>query len=64
MKRVIETIGEEEAKLLPDLDVGEAIISGQSVQFPVLARMKPPQSRGESEEEDLIRDVLSFNPRT
>ncbi|MCL4531725.1 MAG: ATP-binding protein [Actinobacteria bacterium] len=63
VRRVIETIGEEEAKLLPDLDVGEAIISGQSVQFPVLARIKPPESRGDKEEEDLIRDVMNFSPK-
>lgn len=62
VRRVIETIGEEEAKLLPDLDVGEAIISGQSVQFPILARIKPPESRGDREEEDLIRDVQDYTP--
>lgn len=48
----------------PDPDVGEAIISGQSVQFPVLARIMPPESLGEREEEDLIRDVLDFSLRT
>jgi DNA helicase HerA-like ATPase len=35
VKAVIETVGEEEAKLLPDLDRGEALISGQCVQFVV-----------------------------
>jgi uncharacterized protein len=52
VKKVIETIGEDEAKLLPDLDVGEALLSGQFINFPVLVRMKAPVSKGEHEEED------------
>ncbi len=52
VRRVIESLGEAETRLLPDLDVGEAILSGQMVNFPVLVRMKPPSSRGEREEED------------
>ena len=52
VRRVIETLGEDEAKMLPDLDVGEAILSGQLINFPVLVRVKPPASQGEREEED------------
>lgn len=52
VRRVVETLGEQEARMLPDLDVGEAILSGQLVNFPVLARMKAPQSHGEREEKD------------
>jgi DNA helicase HerA-like ATPase len=52
IRRVIETLGEAESALLPDLDVGEALLSGQFINFPVLVRMKPPQSQGEREEED------------
>ncbi len=52
VRRVIESLGEDEARLLPDLDVGEAILSGQMVNFPVLVKMKEPASRGEREEED------------
>jgi uncharacterized protein len=52
VRRVVETLGEDDVKLLPDLDVGEAILSGQLVNFPVLARIKPPESKGEREEED------------
>jgi hypothetical protein len=52
VRRVIETLGEDEAKMLPDLDVGEAVLSGQLINFPVLVRMKPPESQGEREEED------------
>jgi DNA helicase HerA-like ATPase len=52
VRRVIETLGEEEASLLPDLDVGEALLSGQLINFPVLVRIKEPQSKGEREEQD------------
>jgi hypothetical protein len=52
VRRVIETLGEDEAKMLPDLDVGEAILSGQLINFPVLVRIKEPVSKGEREEED------------
>ena len=52
VRRVIETLGEDDASMLPDLDVGEAILSGQLINFPVLVRIKPPESKGEREEED------------
>jgi hypothetical protein len=38
--------------MLPDLDVGEAILSGQLINFPVLVRIKQPESKGEHEEVD------------
>ena len=52
VRKVIETLGEEDAKLLPDLDVGEALLSGQLTNFPVLVKMKEPESKGEHEEEE------------
>ena len=52
VRRSVETLGEDEARMLPDLDVGEALLTGQFVNFPVLARIKAPESRGEREEED------------
>lgn len=52
VRKVVETLAEDEARLLPDLDVGEAILSGQLINFPVLVRIKEPQSRGEREEDD------------
>lgn len=52
VRRVIETLGEDEARMLPDLDIGEAILSGQLINFPVLVRIKEPESRGEREERD------------
>ena len=50
VKRVVESLGEEEASLLPNLEVGEALLSGQMVNFPILVKMKEPKSRGEREE--------------
>jgi hypothetical protein len=52
VRKVIESLGEDDARLLPDLDVGEALISGQMINFPVLVKMKKPVSEGEHEEED------------
>jgi len=52
VRKVVETIGEDEARMLPDLDVGEAILSGQFINFPVLVKIKPPESKGEREEDD------------
>src|SRR5205814_7688297 len=39
VRRVIESLGEDEAKMLPDLDVGEALLSGQMINFPVLVKI-------------------------
>jgi uncharacterized protein len=52
VRKVIETLGEDEAHMLPDLDVGEALLSGQLINFPVLVRIKEPESKGEREEKD------------
>jgi hypothetical protein len=38
--------------MLPDLDVGEALLSGQLINFPVLVRIKAPESQEERREED------------
>jgi DNA helicase HerA-like ATPase len=52
VRKVVESLGEDDARILPDLDKGEAILSGEFISFPVLAKMKPPASRGELEEKD------------
>jgi DNA helicase HerA-like ATPase len=52
VRRVVESLGEDDAAMLPDLDVGEAILSGQLINFPVLVRIKQPVSEGEHEERD------------
>ena len=46
VRRVIESLGEEEARLLSDLDVGEALLSGQMVNFPVLSAYETAQISG------------------
>lgn len=52
VRKVVESLGEDDARMLPDLDKGEAILSGEFISFPVLVKMKPPVSRGEREETD------------
>jgi uncharacterized protein len=52
VRRVVESISEDETHLLPSLDVGEALLSGQFVNFPVLVKIKEPESKGEREEVD------------
>jgi uncharacterized protein len=52
VRKVIESLGEDDARMLPDLDKGEAILSGQLISFPVLVKIKEPESKGEREEED------------
>jgi uncharacterized protein len=63
VRRVVETLGEEEARMLPDLDVGEAILAGQLTHFPVLVRMQPPESKGEREEEDAFLKLEAVRAR-
>lgn len=63
VRRVIETLGENEARMLPDLDVGEAILSGQFINFPVLVKVKAPESRGEREEEDVFEELDAWLKR-
>lgn len=52
VRRTVESLGEDEAEILPDLETGEAIFAGQFVNFPVLAKGKPPESRSERETEE------------
>lgn len=61
VRKVIESLGEDEAKLLPDLDKGEAVLSGQLINFPVLVKMKPPASQGEREEKDAFEALEEAN---
>jgi DNA helicase HerA-like ATPase len=64
VRRVVESLTEDEARMLPALDVGEAILSGQFVNFPVLARITPPASQGEREEADAFAalDAIEDEP--
>ena len=57
VRKVVESLGEEDARMLPDLDVGEALLSGQLTNFPVLVRIRKPQAQGEHEEEDAFVEL-------
>jgi len=52
VRRTVESLGEDEAEILPDLEQGEAIFAGQFVNFPVLAKGKPPRSRSERDRQE------------
>lgn len=60
IKATIETIGREEANLLPSLGTGEAIISGQCVSFPILTKIIPAKTEGVYEEVDAFEDLLNW----
>ncbi|MYB92267.1 ATP-binding protein [Candidatus Poribacteria bacterium] len=64
VKRVVESLGEEEANLLPNLEVGEALLSGQMVNFPILVKMKEPESRGEREETNAFEYLKKVRTQT
>ena len=55
IKSTIETIGREEADLLTSLGIGEAIISGQCVNFPILCKISLPNTSGVYEESDAFK---------
>ncbi|HDM05787.1 MAG TPA: ATP-binding protein, partial [Candidatus Aenigmarchaeota archaeon] len=57
VRDVVETIGEEEAKILPDLSTGEALLSGQFVNFPVMVKIKKPKSKEMRLEKDFIEEI-------
>ncbi|MEO1074398.1 MAG: ATP-binding protein [Bacteroidota bacterium] len=63
VRTVVESLGEDDAAMLPDLDVGEAILSGQLINFPVLARIKLPEAQGEREETDAFEALASARTR-
>lgn len=63
VREVVETLGEDDARMLPDLDVGEALLSGQLINFPVLVRMKAPESQGEREEQDAFEALEEARKR-
>lgn len=52
VRKVVESLGEDDARMLPDLDKGEAILSGEFISFPVLVKMKFPQSQSQLDETD------------
>jgi uncharacterized protein len=61
VRQVVETLGEDEARMLPDLDQGEAILSGELINFPVLVKIKQPESKGKRDERDAFEVLEEAN---
>lgn len=54
VRDVVETMGEEEARALPNLNTGEALLSGSFTRIPVMVKVEPSTSKGSHEEEDFL----------
>ncbi len=54
VRQVVESLGEDEAGLLPDLSTGDALLSGQFVRFPVVVHVELGRAEGRYEEEDFL----------
>jgi len=54
VRQVIESLGEDDVRLLPDLSTGDALLSGQFVRFPVVVHVEPGKAEGRYEEEDFL----------
>lgn len=58
IRDVVESVGEGDVKLLPDLATGEALVTGECVQFPIVVQVEPARSKGLHEEEDFIKEFV------
>lgn len=54
IRDVVETMGEDEAKALPNLNTGEALLSGLFTRIPVMVKIEKSKSEGKHEEEDFL----------
>jgi DNA helicase HerA-like ATPase len=54
IRDVVETMGEDEARSLPNLNTGEALLSGLFTRIPVMVRVQKSVSEGSHEEEDFL----------
>ncbi len=57
IRDVVETMGEDEAKALPNLNTGEALLSGLFTRIPVMVKVEKSRSEGKHEEEDFLAEV-------
>lgn len=57
IRDVVETMGEDEAKALPNLNTGEALLSGLFTRIPVMVRVEKSRSEGKHEEDDFLADA-------
>jgi len=62
IRDVVETMGEDEAKALPNLNTGEALLSGLFTRIPVMVRVEKSRSEGKHEEEDFLADARGSGP--
>ena len=62
IRDVVETMGEDEAKALPNLNTGEALLSGLFTRIPVMVRVEKSRSEGKHEEEDFLADARRSDP--
>ena len=60
IRSTIETIGKEEINLLPSLTTGEAIVSGQCVNFPILVKIEKAKTEGVYEETDAFDELKKW----
>jgi DNA helicase HerA-like ATPase len=60
IRDVVETMGEDEARALPNLNTGEALLSGLFTRIPVTVRVEKGIAEGKHEEEDFL---AGFGPR-
>lgn len=54
IRDVVETMGEDEARALPNLNTGEALLSGLFTRIPVMVKVEKSRSEGKHEEEDFL----------
>jgi uncharacterized protein len=54
IRDVVETMGEDEARSLPNLNTGEALLSGSFTRIPVMVRVEKGRSEGKHEEVDFL----------
>lgn len=56
IRDVVETMGEDEARALPNLNTGEALLSGLFTRIPVMVKVEKSRSEGKHEEEDFLAE--------
>jgi DNA helicase HerA-like ATPase len=56
IRDVVETMGEDEAKALPNLNTGEALLSGLFTRIPVMVKVQKSLSEGKHEEDDFLAE--------
>ena len=58
--KLSEAIDKETQKFLPDLEVGEGILVGEAVNYPVLFKVRPKLFLGKRFEHSLLDELTRF----